>query len=256
MDIHASNINDILTHFIVSVIDGSAKHTIKSEPIPVKQISDYVVKAVGSTLLSIISEEDKDVLLIINSPKCKNCSKYRPTYEVLAKAFQGEDRVTIAKIDGVLNDLPSTWKITDYPTLLWFPAKDKPYDTHVDSIVPHPYWDAGHSLNELFFFIVRHSSFDSQSLRIASMEQLITLTNDIEVLAAKYQEEERWLARNEGRPYYENDMVDYFVGEIVYDGKRWHIALAMAMGLLSLVVIVVLSMKLYNADKNSKVKTA
>lgn len=255
LDIHSSNINDTLTDFVVSVIEGSAKHTIKSEPIPVKSISDYVVKAVGSTLLSIIGKEDNDVLLIVNSPKCKSCSKHRPTYEVLAKAFQGEDRIVIAKIDGVLNDLPSAWKITDYPTLLWFPAKDKPYD-NVDSILPHPYWDAGHSLNELFVFVVRHSSYDPQILKIASMEQLVTLTSDIDVLAAKYQEEERWLARNEGRPYYENNMVDYLLGEIVYDGKRWHIALASAIVLLLLIIVIILSLKLCYVDKSTKAKTA
>jgi len=256
LDIQANNIKEILSNFIVSVIEGSAKHTIKSEPIPVKSVSDYVVKAVGSTLSSIISDEEKDVLLIINSPKCSSCSKYRPTFEVLAKAFQGEDRIVIAKIDGVLNDLPATWKISDYPTLLWFPAKDKPYKSNIDSVVPHPYWDAGHSLNELFFFVVRHSSFDSQSLKIASMEQLITLTSDIEVLAAKYQEEERWLSRNEGRPYYENELIDYFIGEIVYDGKRWHLALVSAVILVLLTVIIVLLLKLFYANKSNKVKTA
>jgi hypothetical protein len=65
-----------------------------------------------------------------------------PTVDMLAKAVQAEPRIVIAKIDASANDLPNHWSIKSYPTLLWFPAKDKPYKEEGIAI-PRHYWDGG-----------------------------------------------------------------------------------------------------------------
>lgn len=75
--------------------------------------------------------------------------------------------------------------------VLWFPAKDKPYNSLNSTPIPRPYWDAGFSLHELVTFIQREGSFDVKSLKIATMEQLGQLLNDEETLRAKYELEDK-----------------------------------------------------------------
>ena len=151
--------------------------------------------------------------------------------------MQAESRIVVAKIDGTANDLPPSWGVKTYPVLLWFPAKDKPYrDPAVP--VPRPYWDAGHSLHELVSFVQRSSSFDVRTLRIATSEQLGSLLGDEETLRLQYEQEDRWARRNEGRDVLSQPLLDWAAGEIVFDGKRWHLAAAAALALVTLVSLV------------------
>ena len=97
----------------------------------------------------------------------------------------GESRIVIAKINALANDIPASWGVKAFPTLLWFPAKDKPYKVYLyipsdpDSLltvkfqpidqgtpVPKSYWDAGYSLHELVGFVQREGSFDPKSLKV------------------------------------------------------------------------------------------
>eukprot|EP01041_Mallomonas_annulata_P005217 gene5217-10441_t len=211
--------------FVNGVINGDIRHILKSEAIPKVVKGSHVVRAVGNNILSIVNDPTKDVLVeVYTSTSCTRCKSLAPTYDILGKAFQGEDRVLIVKIDGQANDLPSSWVIRSFPTLLWFPASDKPYASST-APVPKPYWDAGVSLHELVSFIIRHSSFDTKSLKVATSEQLGSLLGDEELLREKYEKEEQWNKRNEGRKVYDNEILDYLLGEVVFDGVRWHLGL-------------------------------
>lgn len=238
-----------LRSFVQGVVNGGVNKMLKSEA-PAAAVRNKarlpkssVVYAVGSTVEQIVSAPGKDVLLMVTSPKCSNCRKLAPTLDILAKAVQGEPRILVAKIDGVNNDLPSSWGVRTYPTLLWFTAQDKESGGAADSreqssLRPRPYWDAGFSLGELVTFVQRKGSFDLHSLRVASAEQLGSLLGDEEVLRAQYDELFRFEARNDGRHVYENAALDYVHGEIVFDGKRWHLALAALLALYTLVTLV------------------
>lgn len=237
--------------FVAGVLTGAIKRMIKSEPEPKSTTKGMaggigknkgkggvaakstVVKLVGTNVVNAVSSEDKDVLLEVYAPWCAHCKKLAPTFDILGKAVQGEQRILLAKIDGTNNDLPPQWKVKGYPTLLWFPAKDKPYNS--SGSIPRPYWDAGHSLHEMFSFIIRESSFDPKTLKVATSEQLGSLLGDEETLRAQYEEEERWNKRNEGRVIYENEWVDFLAGEVVFDGKRWHV---MAGGVLVVITLI------------------
>lgn len=118
--------------------------------------------------------------------------------------------------------------------MLWFPAKDKEHgDESIPTLpLPRPYWDAGYSLVELVGFVQRESSFDQKTLRVATSEQLGSLMGDEEALRLAYEQEERWEKRNEGRMVYENAMADYLLGEVLFDGKAWHVALTGALAVL------------------------
>ncbi|RYH12563.1 hypothetical protein EON65_37945 [archaeon] len=217
-----------LQDFVVGVLTGLVPKVLKSEPLPKKQ-SGVAQRVVGSNVLDVVSKIDTDVLLAITVPGCAHCKRLLPAYELLGRAVQSESRILIARIDASANDLPSTWGVSDYPTLLWFPARDKPYK---ESTVPTPrqYWDAGFSLQELAGFVQRDSSFDPKSLRIATAEQLSSLQGDEDIYRAKFEEEERVQRRNEGRIVYEVPFVDWLLGEVVFDGKRWHLGAAAVLG--------------------------
>lgn len=211
-----------LLEFVTGVMTGSVSKILKSEPVP-KKNPGPVIRLVGDTLIETVSNPDKDVLLAIHAPNCVQCKKLLPTYDLLGRAVQGESRILVTKIDGMANDIPLHWAIKSYPTLLWFPAADKPYKENTLPI-PRPYWDAGISLQELVGFVQRESSFDMKTLRVATIEQLGSLLADEDMLREKYEEEERIQRRNDGRVVYEHETVDWLLGEVIFDGKRWHLA--------------------------------
>ena len=233
---------DIIGAYVSGVLNGSVKRVMKSEPVPTAVKGSKVVKLVGSTLLAAVSDNEKDVLLQVYTQKCAACRKLQATYDILGRALEGDSRLVVAKIDASLNDLPSEWGARNFPTLLWFPAKDKPY---LAGPVPRPYWDTGTTLQEMFTFVVRDSSFDAKTLRVATMEQLGSLLDDEEKLRQEYDAEARMLERNENRPVYDNALLDYLAGEVVFDGKRWHVAagaaLALATALLGAMFLLQLS---------------
>lgn len=223
-----------LQDFVAGVVGGYIDRIVRSEPVPKSKPSKKtnVIKAVGSTVIDIVSA-DKDVLLEVYAPWCGNCKRLAPTLDILSKAVQSEDRIAIAKIDGTANDLPPSWRVKAYPTLLYFPKSDKPYN---DTPSPRRYWDGGMSLQELMGFLLKYSSFDPKTLRVATSEQLGMLMGDEEALRLEYEAEERWRERNKGRAVFESPLVDYFIGEVVFDGVRWHVLLSAVLLLYSVAV--------------------
>ena len=225
--------------FISGVLDGSTERLKKSESISsssgtgvTESAAKYATKAVGNNVNSIVGNLDKDVLLFVYNSggiggfgggfggHCSKCAFLAPTIEVLAKAVQAETRIEIAKIDAALNDIPSKeWNVNQFPTVLWFKSSDK----QDGEVIPRSYWDAGTSLSEFLAFVVRESSFDPNTLRVAMQEQLGTLIDDEDQLRVLLEEEDRVLKRNVGRLRYENEMVDYLMGEIIFDGTRLHL---------------------------------
>lgn len=236
--------------FVNGVVTGDIQKVLKSESPtkPRRMGSNFpVVNAVGSTVVDIVSA-DKDVLLVVYAPWCQHCKSLLPTYDLLSRAVAGEARIVIAKIDGVANDLPGVWGVKSFPTVMWFPAKDKTQDGSVPQ--PRPYWDAGYSLVELVGFVQRESSYDPKSLRVATSEQLGSLMGEEEGLRQEYDREERREKRNEGRMEWDSPLFDYLLGEVVFDGKVWHVAVA---GFLA-VAAVGMAMALFAAGKGGVTK--
>lgn len=236
--------------FVNGVVTGDIQNVLKSEsPTKPRRIGSNfpVVNAVGSTVVDIVSA-DKDVLLLVYAPWCQHCKSLLPTYDLLSRAVAGEARIVIAKIDGVANDLPGVWGVKSFPTVMWFPAKDKTQDGSVPQ--PRPYWDAGYSLVELVGFVQREGSYDPKSLRVATSEQLGSLMGQEYGLRQEYDREERREKRNEGRVEWDSPLFDYLLGEVVFDGKVWHVAVA---GFLA-VAAVGMAMALFAAGKGGVTK--
>jgi protein disulfide-isomerase/protein disulfide-isomerase A1 len=117
-----------LLDYVSKIDSGEIVPNLKSEPVPdaEKEAKEPVKTVVGKNLEEVVFNADKDVLLEIYAPWCGHCKKLEPEYTKVGKKVikEGlEDIVTIAKMDGTLNDSPVdalTW--SGFPTLYYIKA--------------------------------------------------------------------------------------------------------------------------------------
>lgn len=118
-----------ITEFINKVQSGEIKPNLKSEEAPAEPQTDPVKIVVGKNLESLVFSPTKDVLLEVYAPWCGHCKKLEPEYIKVGKKVQKEgfeDILTIAKMDGTLNDSPVdsiTW--SGFPTIYYIKAGEK-----------------------------------------------------------------------------------------------------------------------------------
>ncbi|OAL34617.1 protein disulfide-isomerase domain [Fonsecaea nubica] len=116
--------------FVKDFVNGKLEPSIKSEPIPEKQEGPVTV-VVAHSYRDIVLDDSKDVLIEFYAPWCGHCKALAPTYEKLAELYTSSElssKVTVAKIDATLNDVPD--EIAGFPTIKLYPAgaKDSPVD--------------------------------------------------------------------------------------------------------------------------------
>jgi protein disulfide-isomerase A1 len=110
--------------FIQNVLDGKIDPSIKSEPVPETQ-EGPVTTVVAHNYQEVVIDNDKDVLLEFYAPWCGHCKALAPKYDQLGALYTGDlsSKVTIAKIDATVNDVPDP--ITGFPTIRLYPAGSK-----------------------------------------------------------------------------------------------------------------------------------
>ena len=75
----------------------------------------------------VVLDETKHVLVEFFAPWCGHCKKFAPEYEGVAKVYDDEPEVVIAKLDGSVHQkILRKYDIKTFPTLIWFP-KDQKY---------------------------------------------------------------------------------------------------------------------------------
>jgi len=107
-------------------LNGQMEPTMVSEEIP--ESNEGPVKVVvGKNFKDIVMNENNDVILEVYAPWCGHCKKLKPTWDALGEALKDVKEVTIAKMDGTVNDLDAFLKekLNKYPTILMFKANDK-----------------------------------------------------------------------------------------------------------------------------------
>ncbi|KAF1825011.1 PDI precursor protein [Dissoconium aciculare CBS 342.82] len=111
-----------LGKFLKDFVAGKVEPSIKSEEIPEKQ--EGVTVVVAKSYDDLVINNDKDVLLEFYAPWCGHCKALAPKYEELAAMYASHaDKVTIAKVDATLNDVPD--EIQGFPTIKLFKAGAK-----------------------------------------------------------------------------------------------------------------------------------
>lgn len=115
--------------FVSKVKSGEIKPNLKSEEAPAEPQTDPVKVIVGKTVETQVFHPTKDVLLEVYAPWCGHCKKLEPEYIKVGKKVQKEgfeDILSIAKMDGTLNDSPVdsiSW--SGFPTMYYVKAGDK-----------------------------------------------------------------------------------------------------------------------------------
>lgn len=107
--------------FLIDFKTGKIKQFHRSQPIPAKQVGPVQV-VVGSTFKEIVEDETKDVLIEFYAPWCGHCKALAPIYKTLAKKYHDNDKLVIAKFDATVNDAPSLYEFSGFPTLFFVAA--------------------------------------------------------------------------------------------------------------------------------------
>jgi protein disulfide-isomerase A1 len=111
--------------FVQDFVDGKIEPSIKSEPIPSTQEGPVQI-VVAKNYDDIVLDDTKDVLIEFYAPWCGHCKALAPKYDILAGLYVDggfSDKVTIAKVDATLNDVPD--EIQGFPTIKMYKAGDK-----------------------------------------------------------------------------------------------------------------------------------
>lgn len=116
-----------LEAFVKKFVDGKLEANFKSEPVPDagKEKEAKMKTVVYDNFKDVVLDKSKDVFLEVYAPWCGACKRIAPELEKLAEAYAPHaDKVIIAKMDGIANDLPREAKFTleHFPSLLLYKA--------------------------------------------------------------------------------------------------------------------------------------
>lgn len=113
-----------LNKFITTTLEGKGVEYKKSEPLPDIPVDADVDVVVGKNYEDIVMDHTKDVFLEVYAHWCGFCQKFAPTYSKLAKRFKKVSSVSIAKMDGSLNEIQGL-EYKSFPTMYLFKSNDK-----------------------------------------------------------------------------------------------------------------------------------
>jgi len=105
--------------FLKSYKAGELKPHLKSQDLPEDWDANPVKVLVSKNFNSIAMEEGKAVFVEFYAPWCGHCKNLAPIWDELGDHFKNDDKIVIAKIDMIANELENV-KITGFPTIKLF----------------------------------------------------------------------------------------------------------------------------------------
>ncbi|CZT47295.1 probable protein disulfide-isomerase precursor [Rhynchosporium secalis] len=111
--------------FVADFVAGKLEPSIKSEPTPETQEGPVTI-VVANNYDEIVLDDKKDVLIEFYAPWCGHCKALAPKYDILGQLYVDggfTNKVTIAKVDATLNDVPD--EVEGFPTIKLYKAGDK-----------------------------------------------------------------------------------------------------------------------------------
>ena len=268
--------NAHLLEFVDGVVGGKVDKMLRSEVVvsPLAQQTQQAqlkgvspVRLFGANVLQEVTKSGADTLLLVyNGPKANY--QVRADFDALTSLFAAEKRLLLASIDVSRNDLPSTWLLSEAnvgpksPVLLWFPAGTGASEGRV---LPREYITSEYSLENLVDFILQENSYRKGSASSVeegasisplqhgpSADLLRAAQRAAAGLAGKYQERGKWVTRNEDRQKMPSAWLDWAAGEVIYDGKRWHVVGAVSVLIALFLESFLSSARLLQKKKENK----
>jgi len=147
-------------------------------------------------LMRLFFDKSKNVFVKVYAPWCGHCKSLAPDWEKLAKAFDNEPNVVIAKLDATkFPDTASRFGVSGYPTLLFFSAGDKTPKTYegarsLPELLAHVNEQSGtfrHENGELTEKAGRIEAFDAVASQFINGDQE-ALFNSVQQLAQEHKD--------------------------------------------------------------------
>jgi len=118
-DLSTKSLNDAVEKFF----KGEMKQHLLSQALPEDWDKEPVKVLVASNFEEIAFDKEKDVLVEFYAPWCGHCKQLVPIYDELAKKFEDDATVVVAKIDSTQNELEHV-KIQSFPTIKLYKKGD------------------------------------------------------------------------------------------------------------------------------------
>lgn len=110
-----------------------------------------IQEVTSHSFLDTVMDSQKDVLLLYYSGWCGFCSVLNHVFLRLARLFQGNNTITVARMNVALNDLPWEFMVDHLPSILFFPRQRKQMSVKFPDNTPV-------TLPNLLRFVLQHTS--------------------------------------------------------------------------------------------------